>query len=372
MQNILIYVADGLPWHYLPNSIAEQGPCFKTVASSLYSPPSFATLLTGLYPQQHGVHNWKNRLSDEVGRVIDIDGIEGGYIQAGDSRLSETLRVEKQIKLSDLDPPFVAVERDLTTHYPYTQSDNGDYFTKDWEIIRTEYRKSINRSIKLFEKQLDHLAERGILDETLVIFTSDHGELLGERGEALHVAPACPELVYVPTVFIHPNLSEQSFCVDPSEEVIEHVDITRTAVSLLDDADMDTMGTNITEYERDRDWGYNHADVKRNRLSFYRSDSIWWHDGGIAVMKNSKAGRLMYYLYKLTRSISRSKHRQAPVKTLLNYIYTEYVYNSPPASTPEARDTLEQFVTSLGNTEAMTVSLDDETREQLREMGYLT
>jgi arylsulfatase A-like enzyme len=43
---------------------------------------------------------------------------------------------------------------------------------------------------------------RGILDDSLVIFTSDHGELLGEyNGLYHHQTPVVPELVYVPLAF---------------------------------------------------------------------------------------------------------------------------------------------------------------------------
>jgi hypothetical protein len=210
------------------------------------------------------------------------------------------------------------------------------------------------------------------LEDTLVIFTSDHGELLGEHGETLHVAPACPELVYVPTVFIHPKLSESSFQIDATSDIIEHVDIVQTALSLLDGVKMRTMGTNIIRHERTRPWGYNHANVRRKRVNLYTSDSLWWHDGGVSVLRNSRAGRALYYLYKLTRSVSSPKFRNHPIKTLSNYVWNEYTYGDIPVSSRIAKEKLNNFAATLNQIKPEVTDLDDETREHLRKMGYIT
>ena len=123
------------------------------------------------------------------------------------------------------------MERGNNTHSPYSgefeslkayYEDRGN----DIEQIKRDYRNAVERTRNQFEKRITELEDRGILEETLVVFTSDHGELLGEYGELDHGAPICPELAYVPTVFIHPGLSEESFNVNQNGEVLEHVDIT--------------------------------------------------------------------------------------------------------------------------------------------------
>lgn len=374
VNNILIYVADGLRWKDSPSSIKALGSCFKTVAASLYSPPSFATLLTGLYPQQHGVYNWRNTLSKDISRLLDINGYHCGYTDSKDQdRLFQTLRVSNSTSVANLHTPFISIERNQQTHYPYNQTSmDASYFENDWGSIVQDYQNSIESTVSAFQTRLDHLEDRGILDETLVIFTSDHGELLGEHSETLHVAPACPELAYVPTVFIHPELSESSFQVDTTSEIIEHVDIVRTALSMLDNVEMKTMGTNIIGNTRSRQWGYNHANVRRRQISLYTSDSLWWHDGGISILKNSLTGRMLYYLYKLTHSVSSPKIRDHPIKTLLNYVRGEYIYGDIPVSSETAEETLSDFVATLDKVEPEVIDLDDKTREHLREMGYLT
>ena len=45
--------------------------------------------------------------------------------------------------------------------------------------------------------------------------------------------PTCPELVYVPTVFLSPSLSADDFQVDPDSEIIEQVDVVQTALSAI-------------------------------------------------------------------------------------------------------------------------------------------
>jgi len=73
------------------------------------------------------------------------------------------------------------------------------------------------------------------MDRTLVIFTSDHGELLGEYGGLTgHVRPPCPELVYVPTVFIHPLIKNKK----TEESIMRHVDLYKPmgSIYLIPDA----------------------------------------------------------------------------------------------------------------------------------------
>ena len=48
---------------------------------------------------------------------------------------------------------------------------------------------------------LDKLSEMGILSNTLVIITSDHGDEFLEHGSITHTAKLYDELIHVPLIF---------------------------------------------------------------------------------------------------------------------------------------------------------------------------
>lgn len=375
IRNVVVFVADGLRWDFTPRNLKSMGVCFKTVSHSLYSPPSFTSISTGLYPQQHGVHHWSNVVPEDVKTIYDIQSVETCYHNEDpDDRLYKTLRVERKRGLEDLEPPFLYLERDITPHFPYRKgcTDSRYFGNNSWSQIQADYRERVQECYELFKSRLDVLRRRGLLEDTLVVFTSDHGELFGEHGGALHVAPACPELVYVPTVFINPELSSDDFHADPSC-VIEHVDVVETLLSAIDSSDrLSTMGTDIFSQARNNSWGYNHVSVERKGFSFYRADSLWWRDGGHSFIRNSRLGRMAYLAYLMVKSKARRKARRDSVALLGHYLRNEHSYGSPPVPRTEAQELVRDVVTGMEAIDSETVELDDEARKRLEDLGYLT
>ncbi|MGE4610370.1 MAG: sulfatase-like hydrolase/transferase [Paracoccaceae bacterium] len=53
---------------------------------------------------------------------------------------------------------------------------------------------------------MDHLGRRGILEDTLIIFTSDHGDMTGAHGGLIDKGLLYEEAMRVPLVFSHPSL----------------------------------------------------------------------------------------------------------------------------------------------------------------------
>lgn len=69
-----------------------------------------------------------------------------------------------------------------------------------------------------------------VLDETLLVFTSDHGELLGEDGRVSHLTPVYPEVVCVPTLFVHPDFPDED---EVEQTFMGRVDLLPTVLSAL-------------------------------------------------------------------------------------------------------------------------------------------
>ena len=86
--------------------------------------------------------------------------------------------------------------------------------------------------VRVFKKRLDIIEKRDLKDDTLIIFLSDHGELLGEYGGLVgHGEVTVPEVVYVPVIFIHPDLPEElNF---KNEGVLRHIDLYPTICDII-------------------------------------------------------------------------------------------------------------------------------------------
>jgi len=87
------------------------------------------------------------------------------------------------------------------------------------------------------------MEDRGLRNNTLVIFLSDHGELLGEHGGFFgHQLPMTPECVYVLMVFSHPSLPSG----ESRKHLLQQTDLYPTITNLLTDRDVDLDGDLLT------------------------------------------------------------------------------------------------------------------------------
>jgi arylsulfatase A-like enzyme len=77
-------------------------------------------------------------------------------------------------------------------------------------------------------RMLRALREKGVEEETIVIFTSDHGELLGTHGLLHKGPPPYRQLLEIPFVMKGPGILENSTC----EALTNHVDLLPTLLEL--------------------------------------------------------------------------------------------------------------------------------------------
>ena len=381
VDNVALFVSDSLRWDFLPKSMKGRGVVFKTIAQSTYSPPSFTTLSTGLYPHQHGVNGFDKALADGVETTYDIPGVNGSYFNTGRlvaDALYRTYGVYEQKSIAELDSPFWYLERDTTTHAPFMRNsffhgENVDSYyadrMPDWNRVENDYQDVIRKSINLFDsrlKVLERIAER---ENTLVIFTSDHGELFGEYGDILHISPMCPELVYVPTIFIHPSLDEDEFCSDPETDIIEHTDVVQTCLSAIGKGDaLPTEGVDLLSETRPVDFGYSHTTTGKAGVTGYQANGVWWPDSGFVRTENPKSNRLAYLAYKLLLGSARSARWRGLPGSVRTYWKDKWEFGSVPISQQNALTLLDRLSGDV--VETSTQYLDRETRSRLQDLGY--
>ena len=97
-----------------------------------------------------------------------------------------------------------------------------------WQRLNNYYFNCIQDVDSNIADILDELDALGIADNTIVIFTSDHGELAGAHGLVGKGATAYREQNHVPLTVIHPAYAGNKRC----KAVTSHVDIATTLISM--------------------------------------------------------------------------------------------------------------------------------------------
>ncbi len=202
--------------------------------------PSHTSMFTGLYPPAHGVRdNGSYRVPDEVTTLAEIlqkkgystqaivsalvlhhrynldqgfDGYDDNLWNEDEPRMFmirerparrtvqraiEWLHAWSGKRESGRKPFFLWVHL-FDPHQPHTPG------AADRALSVTPYDAEIASADRQVGRLLDALDEQGVLDDTLVVFTADHGESLGEHGERTHAVFIYESTIRVPMIFRHP------------------------------------------------------------------------------------------------------------------------------------------------------------------------
>jgi arylsulfatase A-like enzyme len=99
--------------------------------------------------------------------------------------------------------------------------------------LKRELRRDYYAEIMLIDDQLgrliDFLEKKGMRENTIIVFHSDHGEMNGDHGLHWKGAYFYEEMVHVPLIFSCPGLIQQGVV---SEALVELVDIAPTLLEL--------------------------------------------------------------------------------------------------------------------------------------------
>jgi lipoteichoic acid synthase len=100
--------------------------------------------------------------------------------------------------ISAADIPFLAVLWSNQTHAPYytRRSQPG-------ESDLDRYKAALAETDHAVGELLRRLQMRGILEQTLVVVTADHGQAFGEHGQRFHASRIYDENVRIPLIFHH-------------------------------------------------------------------------------------------------------------------------------------------------------------------------
>jgi len=250
------------------NRLANEGILFEhNIVQAPLTLPSHSSILTGTYPLHHGIRDNGGFYLDEnhltlaeslknksyatgafvAAFVLDSRwGLDQGFDyyydnfdltkyktvsldsvqRRGDEVLAEVYKwVENQsqqkffawIHLYDPHTPYDPPE-------PYKTEYKGSHFgLYDGEIAYID---------QLMGEFRDFMEEKNLLDKTLIIFTSDHGESLGEHKETAHGFFIYDSDIRVPLIIRFP---EEKFSGQKISNQVRSIDIMPTVLHLLGD-----------------------------------------------------------------------------------------------------------------------------------------
>jgi arylsulfatase A-like enzyme/Flp pilus assembly protein TadD len=248
---------------------AEGIRCDDAIAAAPITMPSHASLLTGLYPPAHGVHdNGTAALPRDVVTLADrlsgagysthafvsavvlsrLYGLDKGFSTYDDDLWSEDaprlfmIRERTARRTADR---FVEWFGRWTTEQGPASASPAPFFTwvhffdphqpheaapEDRQGAASPYDAEVTAADRGVGRLIETLRDAGALDDTIVIVTSDHGESLGEHGEATHAIFVYDATVRVPLIVRYPRTLPAGKVYDGP---VRHIDVVPTLLAML-------------------------------------------------------------------------------------------------------------------------------------------
>ena len=212
--------------------------------------PSHVSLLTGLYPAEHGIRdNVSPPLAAHVPLLAEIfkrdgfataafiasavldrqSGLARGFdlysdrFPPGADRRSGDAVVAEAIAWMKPRTPFFAWVHLYDPHAPYLPPE--PYAS---QYAGRPYDGTVAWCDELVGRLVGGLRESGVFDQTLIVITSDHGEALGEHGEDVHGYFVYEATLRVPLVFRGPWVKPGT----QIEIVARTIDLPKTILEL--------------------------------------------------------------------------------------------------------------------------------------------
>jgi len=174
-----------------------------------------------------------------------------------------------QVNLQNPHDPWDVTERmydlyrDPPVDVPLPRGDAGPVDAETHREVRRNYAAMVEHLDTCLDRLLGAVEARGELEETLVVFTSDHGEMLGDYGQWQKDSPLQPS-VGVPLVVAGPGIADTEPCDTPVTLLDLHATILDYAG--LDAGDVDSRSMRpLLSGETDR-----HREVVYSGLSTWR------------------------------------------------------------------------------------------------------
>ncbi len=248
--------------------LAETGIRFeKVVSQSSWTKTSMASLWTGTWPRTNGVLRWKHGLPEEAVMPAEILS-EAGFFTAGIWRngwvatnfgFSQGFDIylrpkpgrnpERFQRNNPSSHPLTGTDEDLTLgaqeflrahghrrfflymHYmdihQYAYDEISSHFGTSYSDA---YDNAIHWTDRNVGEIYTYLRDRGLLEKTVLVIASDHGEGFREHGQEGHARTLYREVTHTPWIIALPFRLPEPVVVEPT---VANVDIWPTLLELL-------------------------------------------------------------------------------------------------------------------------------------------
>ena len=240
------------------DDLGERGVLFsRAFANTSTTLPSHANILLGLTPNYHGVHENLNFIVSEELLTLAEHLKNNGYATGAfvgayalDSRfgLSQGFDIYDDNYSRIHTENFSTLERNaeavIKGALEWLEGRRSPWFLwiHCWdphtpyeppEPFKTQYKEHLYEGEVAYVdlalgKLFDHLKENSLFDSTLIIFTGDHGESLGQHGEKIHGFFAYNSSTWIPLIISHPEAVPGRI-----RHYVSHIDIFPTVCDVL-------------------------------------------------------------------------------------------------------------------------------------------
>ncbi|HVN89228.1 MAG TPA: sulfatase [Candidatus Binataceae bacterium] len=269
-MNVILFVMEsvgaknlqltGAPYPDSPvmEQLAAHGIVYdNTYVSQPFSSAAMAGMFASLYPD----HDWKTLPRQEptirvpgLPAVLKAHGYQSAFVHGGlidfDGNLSflenagfddVIARSEDDIRPRDgelvpatfnwirhhQDHPFFVAIWTRDTHNPYLSPNDHKYTD---ERVRNRYLNSIAWTDQVIGQLTEELKREGLVDNTLLVITGDHGEAFEEHGQSVHNFSVYNEEVRIPLMFVNPALIPNRI---DRHDLARQLDIAPTILDVL-------------------------------------------------------------------------------------------------------------------------------------------
>jgi len=151
------------------------------------------------------------------------------YLSYMESHKPRIPTLESRKKVADQDTIELALKTDISFRNQLAYSYGKQSYTEDeLAAINRTYDACLIDLDNATGDLLDQMEQHGLLENTIIIFTSDHGEMLGEHQLFGHRASVYQELLHVPLVVSWPAGLKPKRVSDP----VSNLDIYNTLLEL--------------------------------------------------------------------------------------------------------------------------------------------
>jgi uncharacterized sulfatase len=244
----------------------------------------------------------------------------------------------------------------------YEHMANGVPFTDDqWDMLYAMYDATIKYTDYCIGRLFDFIQNN--LSNTIVVITSDHGELFGEKGLIGHQYVTHNALVHIPLV-TH-GLDGVSKCAD---NPTQHIDIMQTLLDIVGANTQQFQGCNLLEECPEVAISQDlREEIDSDDIENYAKIRKYNHDIDLSHLPKSLITSVQTSEFKLNFTENRRELYKIGDET-------EDISNAYPKVYDNLLEFAEEWIVSEGkplDAKLEEAELSTETKENLRDMGYL-